>query len=177
MVFQSGMRDNLVLIGMPGAGKSTIGVLLAKRLGFDFLDTDILIQNQEGKTLQEIVDSQGSVRFRQIEEQVLSGLRARRSVIATGGSAVYSTKAMLNLGVNGSIVYLDCPLPVVEQRVNNHDTRGLAREPGQTLEDLFRERVPLYRKYADITINIHDEQPEQVVEQVIRSLNERAPAR
>lgn len=167
---QLGLQDNLVLIGMPGAGKSTIGVLLAKRLRRDFLDTDILIQTREGKTLQDIVDGMGPARFRQIEEQLLSELRAMRSVIATGGSAVYSTRAMLNLGINGSIIYLDCPLALIEQRVNNHDTRGLAREPGQTLGDLYRERSPLYRKYADISVETGEEQPEQVVERVIQKL-------
>lgn len=176
-VSQSGSQKNLVLIGMPGAGKSTIGVLLAKRLGLDFLDTDILIQNREGMTLQEIVDSVGPARFRQIEEQVLGGLRVNRSVIATGGSAVYGTKAMLNLSVNGLIIYLSCPLRVIEQRVNNHDTRGLARTPGQTLEDLFRERAPLYGQYADITVEIGDELPEQVVERVVHSFDERLGVR
>lgn len=167
---KSGSQDNLVLIGMPGAGKSTVGVLLAKRLGFDFLDTDVLIQTLEGRTLQEIVDAEGAEQLRRIEERVLSGLKASHSVIATGGSAVYSAKAMSALGASGLIVNLYYSLSVIERRVNNHDTRGLVKAPGQSFSDLYQERIPLYQQYADITIDAADEAPDQVVERVIEAI-------
>lgn len=166
-----GPSDNLVLIGMPGAGKSTIGVLLAKRLGLDFLDTDLAIQTQEGRTLQDIVDAEGSAALRVIEERVLSSLTLNRCVIATGGSAVYSDPAMARLKGSGLVVNLLCPLAVIEQRVSNQDTRGLVRAPGQTLADLYRERVPLYARYADITVDMNDDRPDQVVEKVIQAIS------
>lgn len=167
-----GPNDNLVLIGMPGAGKSTIGVLLAKRLGFDFLDTDLAIQTQEGRTLQDIIDTDGPAALRAIEERVLSNLEPTRCVIATGGSAVYSDPAMSRLKRGGLVINLFCPLTVIEQRVSNQDTRGLVRKPGQTLTDLYRERVPLYARYADITIDMDDDRPDQVVERVIQAIGD-----
>jgi shikimate kinase len=144
--------SNLVLIGMPGSGKSTIGVLLAKRAAMAFVDTDLLIQTQQGRTLQAIVDAEGPAALRRIEERVLLGLELRRQVIATGGSAVYSPAAMGHLARDGRIVFLDVPLPELQRRIVDLASRGIARLPGQSLADLFRERRPLYRRHAQVTI-------------------------
>jgi shikimate kinase len=153
--------SSIVLIGMPGAGKSTIGVLLAKLTCRSFVDTDVLIQSQEGRPLQEIVDKDGHLALRAIEEQVIVGHGCMGCVIATGGSAVYSPAAMAHLKKHGTVVFLDADLPTLEARVRDLDTRGLAKRPDQSFHDLFDERVPLYRQYADITIDCsgrtHDE--------------------
>lgn len=157
------MKDNIVLIGMPGTGKSTVGLLLAKTLGKDFVDSDILIQVREGKTLQQIMDENDYLHLRQIEEQVLIDIRGRNLVIATGGSAVYSEVAMEHLANNATIVYLDTPLSVLRQRIRDYDTRGIARRPDQSFEELFAERTALYRRYADITVPGDLDTPDQVV--------------
>ena len=138
---------------MPACGKSTLGVVLAKTLGMSFMDTDLLIQKEEGTLLQEIIDGQGIDAFLKIEERVLSGIRVDNTVIATGGSAVYSEKAMIYLKSIGEIVYIKLPLKEIERRLNNIKTRGVAMDPGQTLEDLYNYRVPLYEKYADLVID------------------------
>jgi shikimate kinase len=145
-------KSNIVLIGMPGAGKSTVGIILAKMLSLDFIDTDVLIQILEGRSLQDIVDNEGHMTLRAIEEKALLALDCSNHVIATGGSAVYSEAAMKHLSSNGVLVFLDADLSALEERVRNFNTRGLAKKPGQTFADLFRERVPLYKKYADITV-------------------------
>lgn len=145
--------ENLILIGMPGVGKSTVGVVLAKTLGYSFLDTDLLIQMREKMLLQEIVDRIGVKEFIQLEGKFLCSLTAERSVISTGGSAVYSEEAMLHLQKLGRRVYLRLPLDELERRVDNITTRGLAMEKGQCFSDLYAERVPLYEKYADITVD------------------------
>lgn len=157
-------KSSIALIGMPGAGKSTVGVLLAKRLAMGFVDTDILLQNREGRSLQSIVDAQGPVELRRIEEQVLCDLQLRNSVIATGGSAVYSAKAMAHLQRLGRLVYLRVSLAEIQARVTDSATRGLARRSGQSLEDLFHERALLYQRYADIQINSDGLTPEATVE-------------
>jgi shikimate kinase len=144
--------SNIILIGMPGAGKSTVGVILAKLTMRDFVDTDVLIQTQHKRTLQNIVDTDGYTVLRRIEEEVLLGLSVQNCVIATGGSAVYSDSAMAHLGTDGLVVFLDVGLPTLESRINNYSTRGLAKRPDQDLADLFQERFALYSKYADITI-------------------------
>ncbi|QGM21245.1 AAA family ATPase [Spiribacter sp. 2438] len=146
--------DNVVLIGMPGAGKSTVGVLLARELGLDFVDTDLLIQRREGRRLQDIVDTGGHQALRRIEAEVLTRLDCRGHVIATGGSAVYSEAAMAQLSHHGVIVHLDVTLAVIAARVTDFDTRGIARAAGQSLEDLYRERQALYRHYADLTVDV-----------------------
>ena len=147
------MNDrNVVLIGMPGAGKSTVGVLLAKRLGFDFIDTDLLIQTRTGRRLQQIINEDGLETFRRIEEEVLATLDVTRTVIATGGSAVYSEAAMAALQKQGMIVFIDIPLPVLVKRIRDMDSRGLVIDPGDSFPELFRKRLPLYRRFANITV-------------------------
>jgi shikimate kinase len=146
-------KSNIVLIGMPGSGKSTLGVILAKLTSRSFLDTDVLIQTSEGCPLQEIVDSQGYMALRAIEERILLGLQCRGHVIATGGSAVYSQPAMERLRADGVIVFLDTDIATLQSRVHDFATRGLAKRPEQSFADLFAERVALYERYAEITIN------------------------
>lgn len=158
---------SLILIGMPGAGKSTIGLLLAKALAKDFVDTDLLIQLREEKTLQDIVDNHGYLHLRSIEEDVLRQARYPNHIIATGGSAVYSPAAMEHLRHFGQTVFLDVPLPELHNRIRDFETRGLARQPGQSLEELFHERRALYEKYSDITINCYAKTPEQIIDEII----------
>lgn len=146
-------RSNIVLIGMPGAGKSTVGVILAKQLARNFLDTDLLIQVEEGQSLQQIVDREGYLSLRRIEERVLLGLACRDHVIATGGSAVYGESAMEHLRALGAIVFLDVDLPTLVGRIRDFGTRGVARRPEQTLADLFEERSALYRRFAETVID------------------------
>jgi shikimate kinase len=143
---------NIILIGMPGSGKSTAGVLLAKKTTHTFVDTDLLIQNAEKQTLQQIVDSRGYQALRAIEEKILLGLDGRNQVIATGGSAVYSEKAMKHLHELGVIVFLDVDMTTLLSRVSDYETRGLAKRPDQSIVELFEERLALYQKYADVTI-------------------------
>ena len=131
---------------MPGAGKSTVGVVLAKTAALEFVDTDLLIQNQTGKKLQEIIDSDGIDAFLKIEGEFISKIHCKNSVIATGGSAVFSESAMNNLSRDGVIIYLDVPLNEIKHRVDNITTRGIAMKSGETLETVYNERLPLYRK-------------------------------
>jgi shikimate kinase len=165
--------SSIVLIGMPGAGKSTIGVLLARLTCRSFVDTDVLIQTQEGRPLQEIVDRAGHLALRAIEEQVIVGHGCMGCVIATGGSAVYSPVAMAHLKKHGTVVYLDVDLPTLEERVRDLDTRGLTKRPDQSFCDLYDERTPLYRKYADITIDCGGLTHEAVCARIIAALGER----
>ncbi len=159
---------NLVLIGMPGAGKSTVGVILAKRTSRGFMDTDLLIQTSQGKSLQEIVDQQGYEQLREIEEQTLLSIQVENSVIATGGSAIYSESAMQHLKQNGDIIYLDVELEELEKRVGDYGNRGIAKKTDQSFKDLFEERSKLYRKYADFTIQCSRLTPEMICEQYCR---------
>jgi len=145
--------DNIVLIGMPGSGKSTVGVLLAKRLGYRFVDTDLLIQEAEGKRLFEILRDDGTEYFAEAENRVNAAISAQSTVIATGGSVVFGREAMEHLKKIGKVVYLRVPLTELERRVNNFETRGILMRPGQTLTDIYTERTPLYEKYADITVD------------------------
>lgn len=145
-------RPNIVLIGMPGAGKSTVGVLLAKLTARDFVDTDLLIQHAEERTLQAILDAEGYLALRAAEERVLLGMRAVNSVIATGGSAAYSEPAMRHLKQNAVTVFLDADLVTLRRRVTDDDRRGIARRPEQSFDDLFEERFKLYTRYADLTV-------------------------
>lgn len=143
----------IVLIGMPGAGKSTLGVQLAKETARDFVDTDVAIQLREKKTLQAIIVESGYLKLRDIEEQVLLDLNVSHHVIATGGSAVYSERGMAKLKTLGPVIFLDVKLDELRRRINNYDDRGIARRANQSFEDLYNERVALYNKYADIVID------------------------
>lgn len=149
---------SIILIGMPGAGKSTVGVLLAKYLGLDFVDTDILICRREQSTLQAILDTQGLTAFLEAEEAAVCSRSYPDCVVATGGSVVLSEKAMTHLVGQGKVVLLDVPLQALEQRITNLENRGIAFVPGQTLADLYRQRLPLYRKWADVTICVEEEE-------------------
>ena len=153
---------NLILIGMPGAGKSTIGVLVAQYAHLGFLDTDLLLQAREGRSLQEIVDQEGYLGMRAAEERLILSLDCQNHVIATGGSVVYSEAAMQHLGSLGQIIFLHLPLEELLPRLTDLDTRGLVRRPGQSLADLYAERLPLYRRYAHLTIDCQGLTPEQV---------------
>ena len=163
-------RSNIVLIGMPGAGKSTVGVRLARRLGLDFIDTDQLIEQQQGRSLQAIVDADGHQALRRIEADTLIALDCRHHVIATGGSAVYSDAAMAHLRRSGRIVHLHVALPVILARVNDIATRGLAREAGQSLAALYQEREALYRRHADLGVDVSQCDPAASVEAIVAGL-------
>lgn len=167
----NGGKNNLILVGMPGAGKSTLGVLLAKALGKQFIDTDLLIQEREGALLQKIIDERGIDAFLRAEEQTLESLRAEDSVIATGGSAVYSESAMKHLREMGGVIYLEVSFDEIMRRLTNISTRGIAVKKGQDLRGIYEERVPLYKKYADITVECGD--MERTVEMIIRALRQR----
>lgn len=144
--------NNIILIGMPGSGKSTVGVLLAKMAGLDFIDSDLLIQKAIGKRLFEIIEEKGNDEFLEIENRINSEINVQRSVIATGGSAVYCADAMEHLKTLGKIIYIKVPLEEIKRRIGDFSTRGIVLRSGNSIEDLYRERVPLYEKYADITI-------------------------
>lgn len=159
-------KSNIILIGMPGSGKSTVGVILAKLIAKRFLDTDILIQNRTKKSLQEIVDNEGHMALRQTEEDVLLSIRCKNHVIATGGSAAYSEPAMLHLKSGGIVVFLKADLRALRSRIHNYETRGLAKRPDQTFKDLFEERELLYNKYASITVDCSRLTQDQVAESI-----------
>lgn len=159
---------NVILIGMSGAGKSTLGVLLAKALGMDFVDTDIALQQRQGRKLQEIIDADGVDAFLRIEEDVVSSLRLTGSVVATGGSVVYSEKAMAALKNGGLAVYLHVDYPELVRRLGNITTRGIVIKSGCTLEDVYTERLPLYRRYADLTVECTGKGIEECVEEICR---------
>ncbi len=163
-------QHGITLIGMPGCGKSTVGPMLAARLGLEFLDTDETIEARAGHRLQEIVDAGGGERLRAIEEQVLGEIDARGRVVATGGSAVYAEAAMRRLAASSTIVYLEAGLQELRRRVVDWATRGLVRAPGQGIEELFAERTRLYAEHADLRIVCDGLTPEQVVEQLIAAL-------
>lgn len=144
---------NITLIGMPGSGKSTVGVLLAKRLGLSFIDTDLLIQKQESRLLKEIIAQEGLEGFLKIENQVNRDLQADQAVIAPGGSVVYGREAMEHLKEISTLVYLKLSCEQLKERLGNLQDRGVALKDGMTLQDLYDERVPLYEKYADLTVD------------------------
>lgn len=166
-------RANIILIGMPGAGKSTVGVILAKQTLRDFVDTDVLIQSSQKRTLQDIVDTEGYAALRKIEEDVLLGVSVRECVIATGGSAVYSDSAMQHLKSDGIVVFLDVDLPTLEARIHDLRTRGIAKRPDQDFVDLFHERFTLYSRYADITIKYAGLTQEEVCARIMDELRGR----
>lgn len=167
---QRNADSNIVLIGMPGSGKSTAGIILAKKMSMAFVDTDVLIQTSVGKLLQNIVDEKGYDQLRKIEESLLLDLCLKDHVIATGGSAVYSDAAMTHLKSDGVIVFLDADLATLETRVGDFSNRGLAKRPDQSFAQLYDERQSLYRQYADITIYCPDISQEEVCNLIIEEL-------
>lgn len=162
--------DNIILIGMPGSGKSTVGVLLAKALGFDFIDTDLTLQQREGALLQNILNERGTQVFLDLEQAAICSVQCKNAVISPGGSCVCRERSMAHLKDMGKIVYLRLPLQELEARLNNISTRGIAMEPGQTLSDLYDYRAPLYEKWADVTVNCAGQALEETVAAVLRAL-------
>jgi shikimate kinase len=160
----------MALIGMPGAGKSTVGVLLAKQWALAFTDTDLLIQTGEGRHLAQIIGRLGIDGFCDLESRYLEGLAETSGVIATGGSVVYRPAGMARLQALGPVVYLDVPPPVLAGRLGDLDRRGVIRAPGQDLADLHRERDPLYRRYADHVVDCGDLTPERVALRIMATL-------
>jgi len=164
--------NNIVLIGMPGVGKSTVGVLLAKALSRDFTDTDLYIQSRECRRLQDILDGHGRDIFLTLEERYILTLDCRGHVIATGGSVVYSEPAMDHLADAGIIVHLDLPFDQLERRINNLPTRGVVMASDQTLRTLYDERQPLYRHYADVAVPCEGRGHDEVVLAITSRLRE-----
>lgn len=161
---------NIILIGMPACGKSVTGVILAKSLKMNFIDADLLIQERAGKSLQDIINADGIETFKSIEEEVLNAINVKNTVIATGGSAVYYDSAMRHLKENGVVVYIEASLATIKKRLKNIRTRGVAMEKGQTIDSLYKMRVPLYEKYADCTVRSHRYRAENTVEDIISGL-------
>ena len=162
---------NIVLIGMPGVGKSTAGVVLAKVLGYEFIDADLIIQQQEGKLLREIIAEVGTDGFIEVENRVNSQIEVEKSVIATGGSVVYGKEAMQHLRESGTVVYLKVSYDILEKRLHDIKGRGVVLKDGQDLRGLYEERVPLYEKYADITVCEDNLNVEQTIEKITEQLN------
>lgn len=168
--------ENIVLIGMPGVGKSTAGVVLAKVLGYRFIDADLLIQQEENRLLHEIIEQEGTEAFLEIENRVNAGIQAEKAVIATGGSVVYGREAMEHLSGIGTVVYLKLPFEKLEKRLHNIKGRGVVLKEGQSLWDLYQERTPLYEKYADLTVeeaHLDVEQTIAVIVKLYRDRNQR----
>jgi len=165
-------EKNIVLIGMPGAGKSTIGIILAKQTSRNYVDTDVLIQVEENRSLQDIMDTEGYMALRKIEERVLLSTDYTKHVIATGGSAPYSDPAMQHLKKKGMVVFLKVSIETLKKRIRNFDTRGIALKPGQSFSDLFQERQVLYEKYADLIIDGEGTSQEAIGVEIIRCLGE-----
>jgi shikimate kinase len=163
-------KNNIVLVGMPGVGKSTVGVILAKVLGYQFLDADLVIQQQEGKLLKEIIAEVGTEGFIEVENRVNAGITCSKTIIATGGSVVYGKEAMEHLKEIGIVVYLKVPYETIEKRLSDIKGRGVVLKHGQTLYDLYMERTPLYEKYADVSVNEDGLGVEQTVELLIEKM-------
>jgi shikimate kinase len=157
---------NITLIGMPGAGKSTVGVVLAKRMGMDFIDTDLIIQKEYNKTLAEIIDEKGIEEFKKVENDVISKLELDNTIIATGGSAVYGKEAMKHLRDISKVVYIELSEENIEDRLGDLNERGVVLEDGETLQELYDERIPLYKKYAHIIVNAND----MVLREVVKNI-------
>ena len=157
------MKKNIILIGMPGVGKSTVGVVLAKVMGYQFIDADLVIQEKEGKLLREIIAEVGPEGFLEVENRI----EAEHAIIATGGSVVYGAEAMEHLGRIGTVVYLKLPYRELERRLSDIKGRGVVLRDGQTLHDLYEERVPLYEKYADVIADEHHLNVEQTIEKIM----------
>ena len=164
------MPKTISLIGMPGAGKSTVGVILAKLTGLRFADTDLDIQVREKATLQDIIEQHGYLYLREVEEQVLLQIPLEHAIISTGGSVVYSSEAMQRLKTAGAVVYLAADLPVLQQRVAAAPLRGIASSAQQPYADVFAERTPLYQRYADITVNADEGSADEVAATILQRL-------
>jgi len=169
-------NGNVILIGMSGAGKSTLGILLAKALGKDFVDTDLLIQQRTKKLLQQILDDEGTERFIEIEEDVIRALEVENTVIATGGSVVYSERAMRALKAGGIAVYLAVDYNEIASRLSNITTRGIVFKNASDLRGVFEERLPLYERYADLTVTCTGRDVESSVGEILCALKEREQA-
>lgn len=160
---------NYILIGLPGSGKSTVGVMLAKYIGYGFLDTDLMIQMQEKRMLSEIIEEQGPEGFIEVENRILSCAAVDRCVIATGGSAVYGAEAITHLKENGKVIYLKMSLNQLKRRIRNtFRKRGVVLRRGASVEDLYAERVPLYEQYADYTIDEHKLNAEETLQKILK---------
>lgn len=161
---------NIVLIGMPGAGKSTVGVVLAKRLGMSFMDSDLVIQEQEGKMLHEIIEEKGTEGFLVIEDRVNAAINPKNTVIATGGSVIYGQNAMEHLREIGTVCYLKLSYESIDERLGDLAQRGVALKDGQTLLDLYQERTPLYEKYTNLVIDCENKNIREVVSEIARAI-------
>lgn len=159
-------EKNVILIGMPGAGKSTVGVVLAKKLGYSFTDSDLVIQEQTGRLLYQLIEAYGKEGFLEIENKINATLVLSGHVIATGGSVVYGEEAMEHLSEIGCVVYLKLSYKELTERLGDLHKRGVVLKEGYTLEDLYRERVPLYEKWADITITCDGRNIRDIVEEI-----------
>ena len=162
--------ENIILIGMPGCGKSTVGVVLAKALGRDFIDSDLLIQRREGKRLARIIEEMGDDGFRAVENEVNASIDVQGCVIATGGSVIYGQEAMAHLRSIGTVVYLQLSYAQVEERLGDLHARGVTVKPGQTLRDLYNERCPMYESHAHVTIPCDGLRLREVVAQIRQTL-------
>ncbi len=165
-------KQNIILIGMPGAGKSTVGVVLAKNLGYHFIDSDILIQNQYGKLLHEIIEERGIEGFWKVENDVNAAIQETQCVIATGGSAVYGREAMMHLQDIGMVVYLRLSYESVKERLGDLNKRGVTLKKGQTLKSLYEERIPLYEQYAHIIVDCEKKAIRDIVEEIASKVRE-----
>lgn len=161
---------NITLIGMPGSGKSTVGVLLAKTLGFDFIDTDLVIQTREDALLQDVLDAHGTEEFLDLEAAAICSVDCKRTVIAPGGSVICREEGINHLKTLGPVVYLRIPCEVLEQRIQNMGSRGIAFKPGETLKDIYEYRTPLYEKYADIIVDGDKDSLEESLSAVLQAL-------
>ncbi|MBT3878162.1 MAG: shikimate kinase [Candidatus Scalindua sp.] len=166
------MKSNITLIGMPGAGKSTVGIILAKNLSFGFIDTDVLIQINQQKSLQQILDESDHLNLRKIEEHEIMKLNIRNHVIATGGSAAYSTNAMSHLLNISTVIFLEVSFEEIKRRIHNFKTRGIAKSETQTFRDLYEERQSIYKKYAEITIDCNRLDQEEIAMQIAESIQD-----
>ena len=162
--------ENIILIGMPGCGKSTVGVVLATALGMDFIDSDLLIQRREGKRLARIIEEMGDDGFRAVENEVNASIEVQGCVIATGGSVIYGQEAMAHLRSIGTVVYLQLSYAQVEERLGDLHARGVTVKPGQTLRDLYNERCPMYERHAHVTIPCDGLRLREVVAQIRQTL-------
>lgn len=165
-------KDNLILIGMPGCGKSTVGVVLAKVLGFQFIDSDLLIQEQEARLLKDIIAQDGLKKFLEIENRVNAGIHCSHAVIATGGSVIYGVEAMQHLKEIGTILYLKLSCETIQERLGDLRERGVALKEGQDLISLYKERCPLYEAYAHIVVDAEEQSIREMVECITHKLQE-----